>query len=109
MLYVFENHFNYAGCFQSVHSLYTFRIESIAHGKPSPVDELQFHGVHAPDLLRKVTIICNCEKQSYKGIFYNYYSAVPSYIVSILFMVEEESYLWILDSHKIITWVYVPS
>ncbi|XP_062219767.1 uncharacterized protein LOC133919401 isoform X2 [Phragmites australis] len=44
------------GCLQSAYSLYTFRIESIAHGKPAPVDELQFHGVHNPDLLRKVII-----------------------------------------------------
>ncbi|XP_004953246.1 uncharacterized protein LOC101782328 isoform X1 [Setaria italica] len=44
------------GCLQSAYSLYTFRIESIAHGKPAPVDELQFHGVHDPDLLRKVII-----------------------------------------------------
>ncbi|KAF8768815.1 hypothetical protein HU200_007378 [Digitaria exilis] len=44
------------GCLQSAYSLYTFRIESIAHGKPAPVDELQFHGVHNPDILRKVII-----------------------------------------------------
>lgn len=44
------------GCLQSAYNLYTFRIESIAHGKPAPVDELQFHGVHNPDLLRKVII-----------------------------------------------------
>ncbi|CAN6245280.1 unnamed protein product [Urochloa humidicola] len=44
------------GCLQSAYSLCTFRIESIAHGKPAPVDELQFHGVHNPDLLRKVII-----------------------------------------------------
>uniref|UniRef100_A0A0A9FU18 DUF7642 domain-containing protein n=1 Tax=Arundo donax TaxID=35708 RepID=A0A0A9FU18_ARUDO len=44
------------GCLQSAYSLYTFRIESIAHGKPAPVDELQFHGVHNPDLLQKVII-----------------------------------------------------
>ncbi|CAD6243309.1 unnamed protein product [Miscanthus lutarioriparius] len=42
------------GCLQSAYSLYTFRIESIAHGKPAPVDELQFHCVHNPDFLRKV-------------------------------------------------------
>ncbi|TVU03009.1 hypothetical protein EJB05_51473 [Eragrostis curvula] len=44
------------GCLQSAFSLQTFRIESIAHGKPAPVDELQFHGVHNPDLLLKVII-----------------------------------------------------
>ncbi|KAJ1280141.1 hypothetical protein BS78_04G208600 [Paspalum vaginatum] len=44
------------GFLQSVYSLCTFRIESIARGKPAPLDELQFHGVHCPDLLRKVII-----------------------------------------------------
>lgn len=44
------------GYLQSAYSLYTFRVESIANGKPAPVDELQFHGVHNPDLLRKVII-----------------------------------------------------
>lgn len=44
------------GCLQSAYSLYTFRIESIAHGKPAPLDELQFHCVQNPDSLRKVII-----------------------------------------------------
>ncbi|XP_066322180.1 uncharacterized protein [Miscanthus floridulus] len=44
------------GCLQSAYILYTFRIESIAHGKPAPVDELQFHCVHNPDFLTKVVI-----------------------------------------------------
>jgi hypothetical protein len=44
------------GCLQSVYSLYTFKVESIASGKPAPLDELQFHGVHNPDLLKTVII-----------------------------------------------------
>ncbi|KAH7690848.1 hypothetical protein IHE45_02G076400 [Dioscorea alata] len=42
------------GCLQSMYGLHTFRIESIAHGKAAPVDELQFQGVSNPGLLRKV-------------------------------------------------------
>jgi len=59
-LYVSEKRIYYAGCLQSAYSLYTFRIESIAHGKPAPVDELQFHCVHNPDFLRKVIALCYC-------------------------------------------------
>ncbi|KAJ0967090.1 hypothetical protein J5N97_024007 [Dioscorea zingiberensis] len=44
------------GCLQSIYGLHTFRIGSIAHGKASPVDELQFQGVSYPKLLRKVII-----------------------------------------------------
>lgn len=44
------------GCLQSMYGLHTFRIESIAHGKATPVDELQFQGVSNPGLLRKVII-----------------------------------------------------
>ncbi|KAG8037921.1 hypothetical protein GUJ93_ZPchr0024g29064 [Zizania palustris] len=44
------------GCLQSAYGLYTFKVESIASGKPAPVDELQFHGVHHPDLLKMVII-----------------------------------------------------
>nr|CAD1844421.1 unnamed protein product [Ananas comosus var. bracteatus] len=44
------------GCLQSSYGLHTFRIESIAHGKAAPVDELQFQGVSNPELLRKVII-----------------------------------------------------
>ncbi|XP_038975639.1 uncharacterized protein LOC103696497 isoform X3 [Phoenix dactylifera] len=43
-----------AGCLQSLYGIHTFRIESIAHGKAAPVDELQFQGVSNPGLLRKV-------------------------------------------------------
>ncbi|XP_039134361.1 uncharacterized protein LOC120271733 isoform X3 [Dioscorea cayenensis subsp. rotundata] len=42
------------GCLQSMYGLHTFRIESIAHGKAAPVDELQFQGVSNPGLLRKI-------------------------------------------------------
>ncbi|EHA8586822.1 hypothetical protein COCNU_scaffold001013G000010 [Cocos nucifera] len=41
------------GCLQSLYGIHTFRIESIAHGKAAPVDELQFQGVSNPELLRK--------------------------------------------------------
>ncbi|XP_006647587.1 uncharacterized protein LOC102706813 [Oryza brachyantha] len=44
------------GCLQSVYSLYTFKLETVASGKPAPMDELQFHGVHNPDLLKTVII-----------------------------------------------------
>ncbi|PIN21990.1 hypothetical protein CDL12_05290 [Handroanthus impetiginosus] len=44
------------GCLQSVYGLHTFRIESIAHGKAAPVDELQVQGVHNPAALRKVVL-----------------------------------------------------
>ncbi|XP_010908405.1 uncharacterized protein [Elaeis guineensis] len=44
------------GCLQSLYGIHTFRIESIAHGKAAPVDELQFQGVSNPGLLRKVII-----------------------------------------------------
>lgn len=42
------------GCLQSVYGIHTFRIESIAHGKAAPVDELQIQGVSNPSFLRKV-------------------------------------------------------
>ncbi|KAJ7962333.1 putative Transmembrane protein [Quillaja saponaria] len=42
------------GCLQSVYGMHTFRIESIAHGKAAPVDELQVQGVSNPSLFRKV-------------------------------------------------------
>lgn len=58
MLLNLQNDCNHAGCLQSVYSLYTFKVESIASGKPAPLDELQFHGVHNPDLLKTV-INCN--------------------------------------------------
>lgn len=44
------------GCLQSVYGIHTFRVESIAHGKAAPVDELQVQGVANPDLLRKIII-----------------------------------------------------
>ncbi|XP_062155585.1 uncharacterized protein LOC133863589 [Alnus glutinosa] len=44
------------GCLQSVYGIHTFRVESIAHGKAAPVDELQIQGVSNPGLLRKVII-----------------------------------------------------
>lgn len=44
------------GCLQSAYGIHTVRIESIAHGKAAPVDELQFQGVSNPELLKKVII-----------------------------------------------------
>ncbi|KAG8363337.1 hypothetical protein BUALT_Bualt19G0011900 [Buddleja alternifolia] len=44
------------GCLQSVYGLHTFRVESIAHGKASPVDELRVQGVSNPGILRKVVV-----------------------------------------------------
>ncbi|KAJ4950254.1 hypothetical protein NE237_027086 [Protea cynaroides] len=44
------------GCLQSVYGIHTFRVESIAHGKAAPVDELQVQGVSNPGLLRKVIV-----------------------------------------------------
>ncbi|KAF8380286.1 hypothetical protein HHK36_027768 [Tetracentron sinense] len=44
------------GCLQSVYGIHTLRVESIAHGKAAPVDELQVQGVSNPGLLRKVIL-----------------------------------------------------
>lgn len=44
----------HSGWLESVNGLHTFRIESIAHGKAAPVDELQIQGISNPGLLRKV-------------------------------------------------------
>ncbi|KAI4364747.1 hypothetical protein MLD38_020802 [Melastoma candidum] len=44
------------GWLQSIFGMHTFRIESIAHGKAAPVDEIQVHGISNPSLLRKVII-----------------------------------------------------
>ncbi|KAF7814679.1 putative transmembrane protein [Senna tora] len=44
------------GCLQSIYGVHTSRVESIAHGKAAPVDELQVQGVSNPDILRKVII-----------------------------------------------------
>ncbi|XP_015584350.2 uncharacterized protein LOC8258533 isoform X2 [Ricinus communis] len=44
------------GWLQSIYGIHTFRVESIAHGKAAPVDELQVQGVVSPSFLRKVII-----------------------------------------------------
>lgn len=44
------------GCLQSAYGIHTFRIESIAHGKAAPLDELQVQGISNPELLRKVIV-----------------------------------------------------
>lgn len=53
------------GWLQSVYGIYTFRVESVAHGKAAPVDELQVQGVANPALLRKVMAFI-----SYVDIFF---------------------------------------
>lgn len=47
-------YFGPPGCLQSRYGIHTFRVESIARGKATPVDELQVQGVSDPGLLRKV-------------------------------------------------------
>ncbi|KAL5565977.1 hypothetical protein UlMin_029141 [Ulmus minor] len=44
------------GCLQSKYGIHTSRIESVTHGKATPVDELQIQGVSEPSVLRKVII-----------------------------------------------------
>ncbi|XP_047340850.1 uncharacterized protein LOC124944595 [Impatiens glandulifera] len=49
------------GCLQSMYGVHTFRIESIAHGKAAPVDDLQVQGLCDPELLRKVIVTEACK------------------------------------------------
>ncbi|KAI7744997.1 hypothetical protein M8C21_003899, partial [Ambrosia artemisiifolia] len=44
---------NLIACNECLESIYTFRLESVAQGKASYVDELQIQGVFNPTLLRK--------------------------------------------------------
>eukprot|EP01018_Ginkgo_biloba_P033926 Gb_09386 [translate_table: standard] len=44
------------GCLQSVYGIHTIRVENLAHGKPTPVDEFQIQGVVNPRLFRKVVL-----------------------------------------------------
>lgn len=44
----------FLGWLQSIYGIHTFRVESVAHRKAAPVDELQVQGVSNPGLLRKV-------------------------------------------------------
>ncbi|KAI3741284.1 hypothetical protein L1987_58955 [Smallanthus sonchifolius] len=44
------------GCLQAMFGIHTFRLESVAQGKASYVDELQIQGVSNPELLRKVIV-----------------------------------------------------
>lgn len=57
-LHVLRKHsfFFCVGCLQSVYGIHTFRVESIARGKASPVDDLQVQGISNPGLLRKVSL-----------------------------------------------------
>ncbi|XP_073127940.1 uncharacterized protein [Henckelia pumila] len=58
------------GCLQSMYGLHTFRVESIAHGKAAPVDELRVQGVHNPRHLRKV-IVTQASKSIQDGRAWN--------------------------------------
>ncbi|KAG5008325.1 hypothetical protein JHK85_026867 [Glycine max] len=42
--------------YKSIYGIHTFRVESIAHGKAAPVDELQVQGVSDPFVLRKMIV-----------------------------------------------------
>ncbi|KAK4805079.1 hypothetical protein SAY86_004896 [Trapa natans] len=57
------------GCLQSIFGIHTFRIESLAHGKAAPVDELLLQGVSNPGMLRKIIITeaCKVIQESGKG------------------------------------------
>nr|XP_043621837.1 uncharacterized protein LOC122593484 [Erigeron canadensis] len=44
------------GCLQAMFGIHTFRLESVAQGKASFVDELQIQGVSNPQLLRKAIV-----------------------------------------------------
>ncbi|XWS77087.1 hypothetical protein CRYUN_Cryun01aG0232200 [Craigia yunnanensis] len=55
------------GWLQSVYGIYTFRVESIAHGKAAPVDELQVQGVANPALLKKVIVREDAKAIQYAG------------------------------------------
>lgn len=44
------------GCLQAMFGIHTFRLESVAQGKASYVDELQIQGVSNPQVLRKVIV-----------------------------------------------------
>lgn len=56
-----------AGWLQSLYGLHTFRVESIAHGKAAPVDELQVQGVSNPGLLRKVLVVLSGPCQTFSA------------------------------------------
>ncbi|KAK1420181.1 hypothetical protein QVD17_21566 [Tagetes erecta] len=53
------------GCLQALFGIYTFKLESIAQGKASYVDQLQIQGVSNLDFLRKVIV-----KEASKAIQY---------------------------------------
>ncbi|KAK9056198.1 hypothetical protein SSX86_027287 [Deinandra increscens subsp. villosa] len=44
------------GCLQAMFGIHTFRLESVAQGKASYVDQLQIQGVSNPECLRKVIV-----------------------------------------------------
>ncbi|KAH9325418.1 hypothetical protein KI387_005596, partial [Taxus chinensis] len=45
------------GCLQAVYGIHTIRVENLAHGKPTPVDEFRIQGVVNPRLFRKVILV----------------------------------------------------
>lgn len=55
-----------------MYGIHTFRVESIAHGKAAPVDELQVQGVSNPGLLRKVL--------GYFRLFINYHKYLTVFL-----------------------------
>ncbi|KAK4794341.1 hypothetical protein SAY86_012335 [Trapa natans] len=58
------------GCLQSIFGIHTFRIESLAHGKAAPVDELLLQGVSNPGMLRKIIITEACKVIQESGKFW---------------------------------------
>lgn len=66
------------GWLQSLYGLHTFRVESIAHGKAAPVDELQVQGVSNPGLLRKVIVTQASKAIQDTGISWNPNFKIPS-------------------------------
>lgn len=59
------------GWLQSLYGLHTFRVESVAHGKAAPIDELQIQGVGNPRLLRKVIVTQASKAIQDTGISWN--------------------------------------
>ena len=45
------------GCLQVAYGIHTIRFESLACGKPTPVDEFQIQGVVNPRNFRKVILV----------------------------------------------------
>ena len=65
--YVISQNSFLLGWLQAIFGIHTFRLESVAQGKASYVDELQIQGVSNPEVLRKVNI--NASLRSYFSFF----------------------------------------